>query len=58
MAAILPSLLFAGVTLAPTLTFLIIARAALKGTKPSERPAILRTLALLRPRTNGRVPRR
>jgi len=47
MAAILPSLVFLAITLTPTLAFLVIALVSLKGTRPADRPAILRALATL-----------
>ncbi len=45
--AVLPSLLLLGVTFAPTIAFLVIALVSLKGTRPSDRPAILCALSTL-----------
>lgn len=47
MAAVLPSLVFLAITLTPTVVFLVIALVSLKGTRPADRPAILRALATL-----------
>jgi hypothetical protein len=56
MAAVLPSLVLLGATLIPTVAFLVIALVSLKGTRPADRPAILRALAALTAlhRRNGR----
>jgi hypothetical protein len=47
MAALTTLILFGGVTLVRTIAFLIIALVSLRKTRPVERPAILRSLAML-----------
>jgi hypothetical protein len=47
VAAIISSIAILASILAPTIVFLVIALAALKGTQPADRPAILRALVAL-----------
>jgi hypothetical protein len=47
VAAVISSIAILASVLAPTVAFLVIALVSLKGTQPSDRPAILRALAPL-----------
>jgi len=55
MAALTAFLVLCGVTLAPTVAFLVIALVSLRGTQPAERPAILEGLAMLSRRDEERA---
>lgn len=52
VAAVISSIAILVGVLAPTVAFLVIALVSLKGTQPSDRPAILRALAPLSHRRN------
>lgn len=57
MAAAISSIAILASVLAPTVAFLVIALVSLKGTQPSDRPAILRALAALPHRRDRRAAR-
>lgn len=57
VAAVISSIAILVGVLAPTVAFLVIALVSLKGTQPSDRPAILRALAPLCHRRDQRATR-
>jgi hypothetical protein len=57
VAAVISSIAILVGVLAPTVAFLVIALVSLKGTQPSDRPAILRALAPLSYRRAQRATR-
>lgn len=57
VAAVIYSIAILASALAPTVAFLVIALVSLKGTRPADRPAILRALATLPLHRHQRAPR-
>jgi hypothetical protein len=57
MAAVISSIAILASVLAPTVAFLAIALVSLRGTRPADRPAILRALAALPRRRDQRASR-
>ena len=57
MAVVISSIAILASVLAPAIAFLVIARVSLKGTRPADRPAILRSLAVLTRHGDQRTPR-